>query len=119
MSAQRIASKSGSAPYLLSLDLELSVDIKHDDALLAVRITGELDMATAVILQDAMRPYQGLHTPVSYDLTELTFIDCAGLRALLTPAGGDPFSGLVSISSASRGVRRLLELLRLELIVDT
>lgn len=113
MTAQRIASKPGPAPFP-----PLSVDLEHDAALLAVRITGELDMATAVFLQDAMSPYQGLATSVSYDLTDLTFIDCAGLRALLTPAGGDPFSGLISVSSASRCVRRLLELLQLESIIE-
>ncbi|MEX2133563.1 MAG: STAS domain-containing protein [Acidimicrobiia bacterium] len=95
------------------------MDLNHDDAMLAVKISGELDMATAVFLENAMRPYQGLRKSVSYDLTDVTFIDCAGLRALLTPADGDPFSSLISMTSASRYVRRLLELLQLQSILDT
>lgn len=113
MTAQRITSTSG---HHLAF---LSVDPKLDDAMLAVRISGELDMATAAVLEDSMRPFQGMHTSVSYDLTDLTFIDCAGLRALLTPANGDPFSGLTSVTSASRCVRRLLEILQLQSMIDT
>lgn len=112
MTAQRIASDSGDNLAFLSVDPRL------DDAMLAVRISGELDIATAAVLEDALRPFQGLHTSVGYDLTDLTFIDCAGLRALLTPANGDPFSGLTSVKSASRCVRRLLEILQLESIID-
>lgn len=114
MSAQLIGSDIGPAPCI-----NLSVDLNHDDVMLAVKISGELDMATAVFLENAMRPYQGLHKSVSYDLTDVTFIDCAGPRALLTPADGDPFSSLISMTSASRYVRRLLELLQLQSILDT
>lgn len=113
MSAQRIASTIGPTSCT-----PLSVDLKLDNALLVVRISGELDMATAAILEDAMRPYRGMHNPVSYDLTDLTFIDCAGLRALLAPADGDPFSSRISVTSASRCVRRLLEILQLQSIID-
>jgi len=60
-----------------------------------------------------------MHISVSYDLTDLTFIDCAGLRALLTPANGDAFSNLISVKSASRCVQRLLEILQLQSIVAT
>lgn len=122
MSVQRIASEIEPAPpFTLSPApcIGLSVDLKHDDDVLVVRISGELDMATAVVLEDAMRPYLGPHTSVSYDLADLTFIDCAGLRALLTPADGDPSSNLISITSASRCVRRLLDLLELQSMIDT
>lgn len=114
MSAQRIASKIAPAPCI-----PLSVDSRLEDAMLVVRISGELDMATAAVLEDAMKPYRGMHTSVSYNLTDLTFIDCAGLRALLTPADGDPLSNLISMTSVSRSVRRLLELLQLQSILDT
>lgn len=111
MTAQRIASDSGDNLAFLSVDPRL------DNAILAVRVSGELDMATASVLADALRPFQGLHTSVGYDLTDLTFIDCAGLRALLAPANGDPFSGLTSVNSASRCVRRFLEILQLQTII--
>ncbi len=93
MTLQRIAS------------ITLSVDPKQDDAVLDVRISGELDMASGLVLEEAMRPYEGLHTAVSYDLADLTFIDCSGPRALLTPADGDPFSSLVYMTTASPCVR--------------
>jgi anti-anti-sigma regulatory factor len=60
-----------------------------------------------------------MHISASYDLTDLTFIDCAGLRALLTPADGEAPSNLISVKSASRCVRRLLEILQLQSIIDT
>jgi anti-anti-sigma factor len=97
----------------------LSVDLRLDDVVLVVRISGELDMATGAVLEDAMRPYRGMHISVSYDLTDLTFIDCAGLRALLTPANGDLFSNMISVKSASRCVQRLLEILQLQSIIAT
>lgn len=114
MSVQRKAFKTAPTPCVT-----LSVDLRHDDAVLAVKISGELDIASVIVLEDAMRPYQGLHTSVSYDLADLTFIDCAGLRALLTPADGDPFSSVVSMTRASRCVRRLLDLLQLQSLIAT
>lgn len=113
MSVQRNASKTAPTPCIT-----LSVDLRHG-AVLAVKISGELDIASVVALEDAMRPYQGLHTSVSYDLADVNFIDCAGLRALLAPADGDPFSSVVSMTRASRCVRRLLELLQLQSSIST
>lgn len=113
MSEQQIASKFAPDPCVT-----LSVDLKHDGAVLAVSVSGELDLATTGVLEEAMSPYQGLHTSVSYDLRHLTFLDCAGLRALLAPADGDPFSSMVSMTNASRSVRHLLELLQLQSILD-
>lgn len=112
MIAQRTASNASPHHALLS------VVPKLDNDLLAVKVSGELDMATAAVLEDSMRPFRGMHTSVKYDLTDLTFIDCAGLRSLLAPANGDPFSGLTSMTDASRCVRRLLEILQLQSLIE-
>lgn len=56
-------------------------------------LSGELDIATAPELSNALTAYQGSKAPIALDLSELTFIDSSGLRALLsTNSGGRPLT---------------------------
>ena len=48
-----------------------------------VRVTGELDIATAPQLEHTLREAQLRARRVVPDLRELTFMDCAGIRAIL------------------------------------
>ena len=57
---------------------------QHGDAAVVVP-TGELDLATAPALEDALgRAFDGGSGRVVLDLRELEFIDSSGLRTLLT-----------------------------------
>lgn len=81
-----------------------------------VRASGELDLATAPALRRAVVD-AGSPGPVHLvvDLSDVTFVDAAGLSALLhcadvVRAGG----GGLRLSSPSRMLRRMLRLLDLE-----
>ena len=49
-----------------------------------VRMSGELDVATAHFVRDAIRPLRAARPPtITLDLAEVTFIDGAGLGAIV------------------------------------
>lgn len=48
-----------------------------------VRLEGELDLATAPQLADALRAAQRDGRPVVLDLRDLVFMDCAGMHVVL------------------------------------
>jgi anti-anti-sigma factor len=48
-----------------------------------VRVTGELDIATAPQLQQTLREARHRARRVVLDLRELTFMDCVGMRVIL------------------------------------
>jgi anti-sigma B factor antagonist len=73
----------------------------------AVVVVGEIDLATASMLSDAIAAVSG---PVVIDLSGVTFMDSAGVRVLVgqrqcREASGDRFE-LVALS---RPVQRVLE----------
>ena len=51
-----------------------------------VRLTGELDLATACRLERALRDAQAEASQVVLDLRDLTFLDCSGMRVILGAA---------------------------------
>ena len=80
-----------------------------------VRVRGELDLATAPLLGEALRRLRECGEPVLLDLDELAFIDMSGLRAVLAAAqkaSGD--GGNFAVTEGSSRVRRLIELVRLD-----
>lgn len=80
-----------------------------------VRVRGELDLATAPLLGEALRRLRERGEPVLLDLDELSFIDMSGLRAVLAAAqkaSGD--GGGFAVTEGSSRVRRLLALVRLD-----
>lgn len=83
---------------------------KLDGDVLTMAIVGELDIATANLLEEAQRSVQGRYRALRYELSGLGFMDSAGLRALLAPANGHVPISEISITHPTRAVRRLLEL---------
>jgi anti-anti-sigma factor len=55
---------------------------RHTGDDVVVSLTGELDMATAPALHEAVERAQG-QGPIIVDLRDLTFIDSMGIRALI------------------------------------
>ena len=77
-------------------------------------VIGELDMATAETLREALRPIALSHRPIALDLGELTFIDSSGIRALVDLASRMNGSGPLMLFNLSVGVRRLLDIVGLD-----
>jgi anti-anti-sigma factor len=81
-------------------------------------LRGELDLATAGVLADRLRGLRERHATVVLDLDELTFIDAAGLRVLLTAAADARNDGWAfTVTRGSAPVRRLFELLDIDAIL--
>jgi len=74
--------------------------------------TGELDLATAPALEDALaRAFEGGSGRVVLDLRELEFIDSSGLRTLLTARRrADEARSDFSLVAGHRGLERTLEI---------
>jgi anti-anti-sigma regulatory factor len=69
-----------------------------------LRLTGELDFACCDTLAGVLAGY--FHGPLRMDLVDVSYIDVIGMRTLRGQKGQP-----LTITAASRPVRRLLELL--------
>jgi anti-sigma B factor antagonist len=92
---------------------------QHGDASVVVP-TGELDLATAPALEEALgRAFDGDHARVVLDLRELEFIDSSGLRTLLTARRRSEDSGAqFSLVAGHRGLERTLEIAGVHKVFD-
>jgi anti-anti-sigma regulatory factor len=80
------------------------------DHTLVVKLTGELDIHTGAIVQEHVRVYAGTCNEIVYELSEVSFIDGAGMRAVLDPE----MSRTVRFEHPSSPVRTLQRLLGFE-----
>ncbi len=85
-----------------------------------VRVTSEvLDASNVKQFKQEIQPFTARHSKMVLDLSAVTFLDSAGLGALLSclrqvsSQGGD-----LKICSATKPVRALLQLVRMHKIVD-
>jgi anti-anti-sigma factor len=74
---------------------------------------GELDIATAPALEDAVQHAVESGGPILFDLSAITFVDSSGLHAFLSIAQGLGTRGCVLMHAPQERVRRLIELVRL------
>lgn len=83
---------------------------------LAVAVGGELDMESGPCLFDRLICMMRANGPqLALDLTGVTFIDCAGLTALLTAGkAAQAQGGWLRLVAVSRCVGRLIEITRLQ-----
>jgi anti-anti-sigma factor len=88
-------------------------EISRIDPLVGLRLVGELDLFTSSKLTLAFADVAG-EDPVHLDLSELTFIDSAGIGEILTLAGSRTGSGRVVLMNPSKPVRRALEIAGLD-----
>jgi anti-anti-sigma factor len=78
---------------------------------LGVRVVGELDMATAEELTDAVAAWPQPVSRCVVDLSECRFIDSSGIRALLMCQRGlDGGGGQVELTGVSAHVDRVLRI---------
>ena len=83
---------------------------------MTVAVGGELDMETGPWLRDRLTCMIWANDPrLALDLTGVTFIDCAGLTALLTTRkAAQAQGGWLRLVAVSRCVGRLIEITRLQ-----
>ena len=82
---------------------DLTVRLDEDGDSLAVRVAGELDIATAPALESALlHALDSGAASILVDLERVSFIDSMGLRVLVW-AGGNPVrTGIAFASTADR-----------------
>lgn len=77
-----------------------------------LRILGEIDMATAPVLEGCLQEVESNGgTAIVVDLEQVTFMDCSGLRPFLEAAQRASRSGRTfAITRAPAAVRRVLQI---------
>lgn len=95
--------------------MDLTLCVRPCDRGTIVWVGGEVDGNAAVPLQDLLLRVMRVHSPsLLLDLSGISFIDCAGVRALLlTQRRAELCNGSTSLIAASAAVRRMLDLARL------
>ena len=90
------------------------VSIGRDELVQSITVRGEIDLATAGDLLLRLLMLAGPATgPIALDLSQVTFIDCTGLRTLIALGRHARTSGgSVQVAAASAVVARLFELIR-------
>jgi anti-anti-sigma factor len=81
----------------------LSVSVTGHHGMHTVRLTGELDVATAPKLAAVLTELRG---PIVVDCTKLTFVDVSGARVLADTARAH---GELALRNAAPFVRRVLD----------
>ena len=93
--------------------MALTLHICPGDSGAAVWASGDIDTNVAEAFQDVMLAVIRMHSPsLLLDLSGVSFMDCAGLRALLlTRRRAGLRGGSVSLIAESPAVRRIIDLL--------
>ena len=87
------------------------IDTRREGDRVVVAPTGEIDLATSGQLHAALTEAFGSVEDVDLDLTDVTFIDSTGLRALLLAHQTAQEKGwMFTVSGANSAAKRLLEL---------
>jgi anti-sigma B factor antagonist len=96
----------------------LDLDVEYvDDNTTLVRVIGELDLSTSERIEnDLLRLiHEGLGRRLVLDLSELTFLDSTGLRALWRTRQHAQMAGAqLYLSAASDAVMRVLKVTKLD-----
>jgi anti-anti-sigma factor len=89
--------------------LQGTIDQTTDRAV--VRVGGEIDLANAPDFAELLEPLRSSGSPVTIDLTEVTFIDSCGIHALLDFAAHSANGqGPLTIANPSRTALRVMEI---------
>ena len=91
----------------------VSVLLHSTAAATLIRVSGELDLGSVHHLEDCLNRAlaNGDGQPIHVDLGNVSFIDCVGFEPLTRAAAGLQDGRVLTITSASPRVRRLMELL--------
>jgi len=98
------------------MEPDLAIRAVRDGPVSVLTLRGDLDLcAVSELLIQAAAAVDNRTERLVLDLAGLTFLDCAGARALVMAAGFAPAGCPVIIRSLHPGARRVLDLLGLDL----
>lgn len=97
-------------------DFDVRTELTQGGAV--AHVSGELDLATASTLEDALGELPSSADPVVVNLSECTFLDSAGMRVLLTAARRltDEHRSLRVVTADPR-ILRVLEITALDTLI--
>jgi anti-anti-sigma factor len=75
-------------------------------------ITGELDISTAPLLSDTIGAAVARGGPITLDVSSMTFIDSAGVHAILKALADLP-SGCLILHGVPNGMQRVLDIVEI------
>jgi anti-sigma B factor antagonist len=102
------------------MDSGFSVDIAKFDGEVVVALHGEIDMASAEALRDAVEPYLGPKQTIALDLSGVTFADSSLLSFLVQARGAlVEHGGTLLLRNPSEAAHRILQIGELIDLVDT
>ena len=92
--------------------MALTLHVCPGDSSAVVWASGDVDTNMAEVFRDMMLRVMRRHSPsLLLDLSGVSFMDCAGLRALLTTRRrAELRGGFMRLIAVSRAVRRIIEL---------
>jgi anti-anti-sigma factor len=79
-----------------------------------LRLAGELDLAAAPRLTDALLDFASSEGEVHLDLGEVSFVDSSGLRVILALARSRGDNGSVVLLDPSAAIMRILEIMGID-----
>ncbi len=90
--------------------IELRIDVRHERDRIVLRLFGELDLASAPLLQSEIESAEeGAAQPVVLDLENLEFIDSTGLRIILAAHERSQERGqTLALTRGSQQVQRIM-----------
>jgi anti-anti-sigma factor len=79
-----------------------------------LRLAGELDLATAPGLTEALLDFASSESDVHLHLSEVSFLDSSGLRVILALARSRGDTASVVLLAPSAAILRILEIMRID-----
>jgi anti-anti-sigma factor len=98
-----------------------SITVEDRDGRLVVAVVGELDLATAGALEDAVVPAVSAGRHVVLDLRDLEFMDSSGVRVIVAAhLAAQEHDGRLSLVRLTPGgpIQRVLEISGLDTVLD-
>ena len=99
------------------VEIHTCVDADHESA--TIRVRGEIDVATAPLLREAIMAQIPCHRRTIADLADVTFMDAAGVAVLMRADETARRCGVqLTISRPTGLVARVLHLTQADLVLD-
>ena len=98
---------------------DFSTEVVREGGATVIHVTGEIDMATAERLRDAIEPHLGPEQTIVLDLSRVAFMDSACLSVLVQARGRlTADGGSLVLRNPSDAARRILTVIRAEGLIE-
>jgi anti-sigma B factor antagonist len=93
-------------------DAVFEVAVESSAASIRLVLRGDLDITTAPVLDGRVQAIRPFRSPLSLDVSELSFVDSSGLRSLtaIRHAAVEDVGGPVRLVGCREALRKLLEI---------